>query len=605
MNEEKFSVISYSIGAILGLIKARDIAIPEIQRPFVWRKTQVRDLLDSLYRGYPSGYLITWKNPNVRLKDGTYSSGKKILIDGQQRVTALMTSLLGSTIINQDYKQEIIKIAFNPIAAMSNDNETEIFEVQDQSHLKGKKWIPDVSVVFKDGFKILPFIKQYCADNPDVNDDALAEVVSELQQIANRNIGVIELTNNLEIDVVTEIFIRINSKGTVLSQGDFVMSKIAADEINGGNMLRKAIDYFSHLSVAPEFFPTIALDNEFSESKFFEKIKWLKNSKEDVYNPECDDIIRVAFMLMYDRARLADLVGLLSGRNFETKEFNEEIIADTFSKLTSGVSAVINENHFNGFMLTIRGAGFISSRMVNSRMAIDFAYTLYLRLKQRNMNPSAISHIIQRWYVLSVLTGRYTGSPESVFYHDLKEIKEIGIEKTLQNLEDAIISDNLWTNVVPQNLGYASSINPTYLIYLAAQVTSNDISLLSNNLPVRDLIEIAGDIHHIFPKDYLRKHGIERNMYNQVANYAYLDSQVNKSIGNEAPKVYFTKAFEQCTTRQAVRGSIIDPEMLNRNLLANCIPQNIRHLGIEEYQEFLTERRQLMANKIRDYYYSL
>lgn len=149
---EKYNPNSLSVGAILGLIESGDIAIPEIQRPFVWKKTQVRDLLDSLYKGYPTGYLIIWKNPNVKLKDGSMSSGKKILIDGQQRVTALMTAISGIPVTNSDYKKERIKIAFNPFEAFSDDKDAEIFAVQDQSHLKSKKWISDVAEVFKSSF---------------------------------------------------------------------------------------------------------------------------------------------------------------------------------------------------------------------------------------------------------------------------------------------------------------------------------------------------------------------------------------------------------------------------------------------------------------------
>lgn len=120
---EKYNPNTLSVSAILGLIKSGDIAIPEIQRPFVWKKTQVRDLLDSLYKGYPTGYLIIWKNPNVKLKDGRISSGKKILIDGQQRVTALMTAVAGIYVINSNYKKDRIKIAFNPFAALSEDKD--------------------------------------------------------------------------------------------------------------------------------------------------------------------------------------------------------------------------------------------------------------------------------------------------------------------------------------------------------------------------------------------------------------------------------------------------------------------------------------------------
>lgn len=149
MDNEKYSNYPLSISAILGLIEANDIAIPEIQRPFVWKKTQVRDLIDSLYKGYPTGYLILWKNPNVKLKDGTISSGKKVLIDGQQRITALMTAVAGRTVFNSEYQEERIKIAFDPIAALSGEPDAEIFAVATPAIRKSKRWIPDIAELLK------------------------------------------------------------------------------------------------------------------------------------------------------------------------------------------------------------------------------------------------------------------------------------------------------------------------------------------------------------------------------------------------------------------------------------------------------------------------
>ena len=534
---EKYNPNSLSVSAILGLIASGDIAIPEIQRPFVWKKTQVRDLLDSLYKGYPTGYLIIWKNPNVKLKDGSVSAGKKILIDGQQRVTALMTAIAGIPVVNANYKKERIKIAFNPFEALSEDKDAEIFAVQDQSHLKGKKWIPDVAEIFKNNFSVFSFIMKYCSDNPDMDPETLDKILTNLRSIGNRLIGVIELSENLDIDIVTDIFIRINSKGTALSQGDFVMSKIAADESFGGNMLRKAIDYFAHLCVDPTFYDYIKEnDADFVQSEYMSKLAWLRNDKETVYDPECDDILRVAFMHMYPRAKLADLVSLLSGRDFETREYKIEITEDTYSKLKQGVLNVINQNNFTQFMLAIKGAGFISNKLVNSKMALDFAYALYLRLTiSKEVSVSEVKRIVQKWYVLSVLTGRYSSSPETAFYKDIRLINEKGVVATLNDIEAATLSDNFWDVAVVQDLAYTSTINPTYLVYLAAQVYRNDMSLLSNNISVRYLIEMAGDVHHIFPKEYLKANGFSRNQYNQNANYAYLDTQVNKSIGKKAP----------------------------------------------------------------------
>ena len=604
---EKYNPNSLSVSAILGLIASGDIAIPEIQRPFVWKKTQVRDLLDSLYKGYPTGYLIIWKNPNVKLKDGSISSGKKILIDGQQRVTALMTAISGIPVVNASYKKERIKIAFNPFEALSDDKDAEIFAVQDQSHLRSKKWIPDVADIFKNNFSVFSFITKYCADNPDMDPETLDKILTNLRSIGNRLIGVIELSENLDIDVVTDIFIRINSKGTALSQGDFVMSKIAADESFGGNMLRKAIDYFAHLSVDPSFYDYIKEnDADFASSEYMGKLAWLKNDRETVYDPECDDILRVAFMHMYPRAKLADLVSLLSGRDFETREYKVEIMEDTYAKLKQGVLNVINQNNFTQFMLAIKGAGFISNKLVNSKMALDFAYALYLRLTtSKEVSVSEVKRIVQKWYVLSVLTGRYSSSPETAFYRDIRQINEIGVIATLERIEAATLSDNFWNVAVVQDLAYTSPINPTYLVYLAAQVCQNDMSLLSNNTSVRYLIELAGDVHHIFPKEYLKSSGLGRNLYNQNANYAYLDTQVNKSIGKKAPNIYFAEAVKQCETKEITCGSITDLDMLKANLAANCIPFEVCSYTHEDYEQFLTARRKLMAEKIKNYYCSL
>lgn len=300
MQGEKFTTYPLSISAILGLIKANDIAIPEIQRPFVWKSKQVRDLMDSLYKGYPVGYIILWKNPNVKLKDGTISAGKKVLIDGQQRVTALMTALAGQNIINEDYKTTRIKIAFDPFAALTGDDEAEIFAVQTPAHIKSSRWIPDIAEIFSDNFSCFKFINDYCAINPDMKDESLDSIISKLKGLVNQSIGIIELSDSLQIDIVTDIFVRINSKGTTLNQGDFVMSKIAADEEHGGNTLRKIIDYFSHLSVEPTYYDyMVTHDLDFCRKEnglYKEKLKWLRNDTESIYDPTCDDVIRVAFM---------------------------------------------------------------------------------------------------------------------------------------------------------------------------------------------------------------------------------------------------------------------------------------------------------------------
>lgn len=607
MDKQKYNNYPLAISQILGLIEANDIAIPEIQRPFVWRRSQVRDLMDSLYKGYPTGYIIIWKNPSVKLKNGSLSEGKKVLIDGQQRITALMTAIAGKTIVFDDYSEGRVKIAFDPFAAITDNPDAELFAVQTPAHLKSKRWIPDIAEIFKSDFSSFKFIHQYVMDNPEMEEEDLHRVLESLKNLQHCNIGVIELDASLDIDIVTDIFIRINSKGTALSQGDFVMSKIAADEVHGGNTLRKVVDYFAHLCKDGTFYSKIKeKDIAFANSGYLNKLEWLKDDKETVYNPECDDVLRVAFMHRCKRAKLADLVAMLSGRDFETREFKEEIVESTYQDLEAGINNVINGYNFTQFMLAIRAAGFTSKKLVNSVMAIDFAYAVYLILQEsKEMPVDEIKSLVQRWYVLSVLTGRYSASPESSFAKDIRAIGENGVKATLKAIEDATLSDNFWSIQLSQNLTFVSSINPTYQVFLAAQNFFKKDSLLSH-IPVGELVNLGGDIHHIFPKQYLVDNGYDKHEYNQVANYAYLDTPINIKIGKKAPKVYLNEALE------AIRGaedisfkSIKTEDEFIRNLEDNCIPIDILEMDHTRYAEFLEARRAKMTALIRQYYNSL
>lgn len=601
MEAEKYSVTQYSINTILGFVEGGNIAIPEIQRPFVWKKKQVRDLIDSLFNGYPAGYLIIWQNPNVRLKDGRDSIGKKILIDGQQRVTALMASILGKKVIDDEYKETFIKIAFNPFPFNGDDR----FAVQDSSHLKSKKWISDISVLFRPDFSTHKFINDYCKDNPDTDPDILDKVLTKLKSISKCQIGVLELAHQLEINEVTEIFVRINSAGKRLNESDFAMSKIAADRKFGGYLLRKAIDYFCHLAVEPGYYAYIsANDQEFMSSEYASMVKWLKDDKETIYDPDYGDMLRVSFMHRFGRAKLGDLVSLLSGRNFETRVFEEEIAERSFGQLKNGVVNFMNEYNFCQFVLAIRSAGFISEKLINSQMTLDFAYTLYLLLSSSGeISKTEIKHYVQKWYVLSTLTSRYIASPESAMDRDIRAINSKGFAQFFTETESAVLSDTFWNIGLVQSLETSATNSPFFNTYIAAQVFDNDISLLSSTIKVTELIKVIGDVHHIFPREYLKSNNIsDRNKYNQVANLAYLDTQVNISIGKKAPSEYFNAAQDQCTTRDMKVGTIVNGEELTRNLQVNCIPNEIFSMTYLNFDDFLFQRRKLMAEKIKTYY---
>lgn len=600
---EKFTLMQYSVSAVLGLIEAGQFVIPEIQRPFVWKRSQVRDLIDSLYNGYPTGYIITWKNPDVQSKDGSMANGKHVLIDGQQRITALMAAISGLEVLDEDFNKGRIKIAFNPLA----DDPTKRFAVQDASHLKDKKWIPDISELFKPDFRQRAFENEYAQANENVDLDELSETLLKLKGVANRQIGVIELDHSLDIDEVTEIFIRINSKGTPLSQSDFVMSKMASDTVHGGNMLRRVVDYFCHLAVKPDFYPQMVKDRDFENTEFAAKIRWLAKDNEDIYDPDYGDMLRVAFMYSFDRGRLSDLVSLLSGRDFLTREYKDEIVEDSYNKLKSGILKFINEYSFEQFVLSIKGAGFKSSKLLNSQMALDFAYTLYLKLQDDpNIHQGQMKRLVQKWFVLSTLTGRYVGSPESIMSRDIRNISEKGFLQFAQEAEASALSDTFWRVTLPQNLETTSVNSPAFNTFLAAQDYLKSSSMLMKGTMISDLITISGDVHHIFPKAYLKKNGVDaKGRYNQVANYTYLDTQVNKAISDDAPCRYFGVILKQCKTRDVQIGNITDENELAANLAENAIPGEVVHMDVNDYDRFLSERRKMMAAMIEQYYKSL
>jgi len=222
MTVQRYTVTPQPIETLLHWIKSREIAIPEIQRPFVWQATDVRNFLDSLYQGYPVGYIILWRNPTIRTKEGGFSAGKRILIDGQQRVISLMAALLGEEVLTKDYETVKIRIAFNPI--------TETFEVLNPAIQKNPVWITDISDLFSPDASIIDIVHAYCAANPSIDERLIEKKFTQLQKITTNQVGVIELHEDLEIETVTEIFIRVNSAGSPLSQADFAMSKIATNE---------------------------------------------------------------------------------------------------------------------------------------------------------------------------------------------------------------------------------------------------------------------------------------------------------------------------------------------------------------------------------------
>ncbi|GAA4129688.1 DUF262 domain-containing protein [Nocardioides fonticola] len=594
----KYSVTQSAVTQLLEDVKSDRIAIPELQRPFVWDSVKVRDLMDSLYKGYPVGYLITWQSIGAKLKGGHVAAHQQILIDGQQRITALRAAVAGMKVIDKKYRSVRIVIAFNPI--------TEEFATRTPVLAKDPQWIADISDYFN-AESPLSFAREYLERNPEVDPKTFETNLARLERIKNAQIGIIGLADDLDVETVSEIFIRINSKGVPLSSADFAMSKIATYGDRGRN-LRKLIDYFCHLAVAPHAFTDIQdNDTEFAQTPYLQAITWLKDEAEDLYDPAYSDIIRVAGLVGFSRGKASSIVSELSGRDPETRKVDEERIPVAYDKLEASLLQIVSKYHFENFLMLIKSAGFITPGMVNSKNALNFAYALYLRLRDdKSMSEGERKHIVKRWFVMSMLTGRHSGSFESTWEQDIRRIGEQGAATYLKQIEESELSDAFWAVTLPNALETTSTVSPFFQTFLAAQVANNCRGFLSKSITVAAMTQQSGDIHHIVPKDYLQRNGFpDRGDYNQVANYTLTETSINISISNKPPAVYMAEVQAQIESGQLTLGEITDSADLARNLLENAVPPDLATVSAGNYREFLAGRRKLMATTIRDFYKGL
>lgn len=594
----KYEVKQSAVEQLLVDVQANRIAIPELQRPFIWTSVKVRDLMDSLYKGYPVGYLITWQSVGAKLRGGETAAHQQILIDGQQRVTALRAACAGLPVIDHRYKTVSIRIAFNPI--------TEEFATLTPVIAKNPEWIPDVSEFFNTNSSFT-FAREYLEKNPGVDPTIFERNLGRLGGIKNAQIGIIALADDLDVETVAEIFIRINSKGVPLSSADFAMSKIATYGERGRN-LRKLIDYFCHLAVAPHAYDDIRdNDEEFAATPYLQSIAWLKDEADDLYDPSYGDMIRVAGLVGFNRGKASSIVSELSGRDPDAHKVDESLIPYSYDRLEAALNKMVRKYHFENFLMLIKSAGFIASGMVRSKNALNFAYALYLRLREDDeLSEGERKRIVKRWFVLSLLTGRHSGSFESTWEQDIRRISEQGAANYLKQLEESELSDAYWTVALPAALETTRVTSPFFQVFLAAQVASGARGFLSKAITVAAMLQQSGDIHHVVPKDYLQKNGFpKQNDYNQVANFALTETAINIAIGNKPPMEYMGQLRKQTDTGALTLGEITQWPDVERNLAENAIPDDVVSVTAGSYPEFLVRRRKLMADAIRRYYGAL
>ena len=583
----RYSLNQYPVETLLTWMKSGEIAIPEIQRPFVWTPAKVCGFIDSLYHGYPVGYLITWPKSGIPLREGPTSTRERVLIDGQQRMMALRTALIGEKVFDKKYRRKQIQIAFHP--------NRESFAVSSASLRQESGWISDISVVFNPDTSQHRLIDEYCEANQGVDRYEIADRIDQLWRIRNNALGVIELDSDLDVETVVEIFVRINQTGVRLSSSDFIMSKMAASEQYSGHLLRKSIDYFCHLATVPEAHSDLVEDVAFANTDYFRAMEWLRNWGDNLYVPAYTDMLRVVFTSEFKRGDLSDLVNSLSGNS----------MAAAFQQLADGIMRYMSETNFKRFVMILRSAGFIDPAMTKAKNAINSAYILFFILRSQNVPPEQIEKLVRRWFVMSVLTGRYSKGPQMTFGEDIRGLTgEEGAAAYVNRLERTALSDAFWAEL-PQLMDTSGTGGIYFNVFLASQVKVGEKGFLSRDITVRDLLEGQKDIHHVFPQNYLEEQGVAKRHRNQIANLVVMQKEINIAINDTAPATYFSELLTGCADGQPAYGGIDTSDELQANLEAHCIPERIGTSIFENYDDFLRERRKLMAAKIRGYYQSL
>lgn len=581
----KYSVDNVKVDDLLGWINQGRVGLPEMQRPFVWNSAKVRDLIDSLYNGYPIGYIVTWLNPAAKLKNDLDSNNKEIIIDGQQRLTALKAALNGDEVIDKHYNRERIVISFKP--------SEEIFATKNVATERDPRWIDDISLIFKPDYNSWKFVDEN-ADRLGMEKPDLGNVLQKVKDISQCEIGNIRLSDELSIDAVTNIFNRINSKGITLSSADLAMSRLSADHSHNGNNIRKQIDYFVQLLNDPTLFANIeSVDSEFVKSKYFDQIRWIADDRTRIYVPNYSDILHVILAFAYKRGKLTDLVSLISGRDFQTRDFSEQAMDENYQKLSQGASQVFNKLNFQRFTMILRDLGMRNSGKLGlvGHGVLNFAYILYLYLQcELHLAKDQTDSLVKRWIVMSALTGRYSGSSESAFERDIKVIvQSIDSVATMNTILNRELTDNFWSITLPEALQRQTTQTSSWRIFQMAQVYTGDRAWLAKDTRAETVMEEEGNIHHIFPRAYLRTNHFSKAEINQIANYVWLTRPRNMDVGDQAPKDY-------------LHSERINEFFNEQNNAENAIPTALQDYDFHDYHHFLEQRRQLMAEKIHHYY---
>lgn len=578
-----FNKVDYTLGGLIELIASGQLGLPDIQRPFVWRNVKIRNLFDSMYRGYPVGFLLFWET-GVEAGSRQVGAEKKqlaptrMIVDGQQRLTSLYAVVRNVPVVRENFSTEHIEIAFNPLQGR--------FEVADAAIKRDKTFIPNISTLWDAKIGLIKFAGDYVEGLRSARGGDLApEEIAKAQAAIERLHGLVhfpftalELSSKASPDQVSEVFVRINSEGKQLNQSDFILTLMSVFWDDG----RTQLEDFSRRARTPGG-PNPSPYNA-------------------LFQPAPDQLLRVAVAVGFRRARLSSVYSILRGRNADGVE-SPETRDRNFEILKAGQKATLNVQYWHDFLKAVSLAGYRTNRIISSGNSLVFSHALYLLGRTAfKVEEHELRRAIAQWLFMSNLTGRYTNSPESQMEFDLASLRVVTTGQQFLSALATICTERLtgdfWNVTLPGDLATSAARSPSMFAYYAA-LSVLDARALYSNHTVRELLDpalqpvrSALERHHLFPVNWLKKNGIDdQRDYNQIANFTMIEWGDNVGIQDSPPSVYVPDLEKR-----------FDTSTLGRMYRHHALPHGWQAM---DYQAFLRTRRQLMSQTIRDAYEAL
>jgi len=573
-----FKKVDYNLQSLIQQIHLGVIGLPDIQRPFVWKDTKVRDLFDSMYKGYPVGFFLFWANAYTKSNKTIGTDGKQktpdlLIVDGQQRLTSLYAVAQAQEIIRENFNKDNIVISFKPLE--------EKFEIPDAATKRSPEYIQNISEIFAENanlFTITEIFIKKLKQSREVSSDEVNKIQNNIQKLKNLEnypFSALELDATISEEQVADVFVRINSKGKNLNMADFILTLMSVFWEDG----RKALEQFCGESRQPN--------------------KNKATSFNYIIEPSPDQMLRVSVGFGFRRARLQYVYSILRGKDLDTGKFSEQRREQQFNLLTDAQEKTLNIQNWHDFLKAINLAGFIKSDYISSKNNLLYSYVFFLIGKESfKMNLHDLKNLIAKWFFMSTITRRYTGSPETQMEIDLAKLRPVNsaneFASVLNEIIENAITDDFWQAILPMDgLATSSSSSPALYSYYAS-LNILDAKGLFSNLKISDLLQqgvrakkSALERHHLFPKAYLIRQSItEQSVRNQIANYALVEWDDNIDISDKSPLEYLPKYSNR-----------FSEEELKEMYYWHALPLNWETM---QYKEFLTKRRKLIAFVIKD-----